>query len=193
MVMLTIGTGIGGGLVLGGKLYRGSTGAGAELGHVVIERTAPAARGPARTAAASRRSPRAPPSAARAAPPPSGSPTRRSAGSSPPARRSTGSAVTEAAIAGDEVAIEVVALIGSHLGVALSSTSPTSSIPDVIVIGGGASAAGDLLLDPAREELRTRALPPMNDVAVVPATLGPDAGMIGAAAMAIGRARSRRA
>jgi glucokinase len=52
------------------------------------------------------------------------------------------------------------------------------------VIGGGVIAAGDLLLDPARRELETRALPPMKRTPVVAAELGSDAGMIGAAAMA---------
>ena len=73
---------------------------------------------------------------------------------------------------------------------AATSASPSASFanifdPDVIVIGGGVSAVGDLLLDPAREELRARALPPMNKTPVRLAELGPDAGMIGAAAMAL--------
>jgi glucokinase len=55
----------------------------------------------------------------------------------------------------------------------------------VIVIGGGAGAAGELLLAPARAEMRARALPPMNETEVVSAALGPDAGMIGAATMAL--------
>jgi glucokinase len=54
----------------------------------------------------------------------------------------------------------------------------------VFLIGGGFTAAGDLLLEPARRELRARALPPMRDTPVVTAELGEDAGMIGAAAMA---------
>ena len=52
------------------------------------------------------------------------------------------------------------------------------------MIGGGVIAAGDLLLEPARRELRERALPPMNETPVLAAELGNDAGMIGAAAMA---------
>ena len=53
--------------------------------------------------------------------------------------------------------------------------------PDLVIVGGDLSAAGDLLLDPARAELRRRALAPSNATPVVPAELGPDAGMIGAA------------
>ena len=66
--------------------------------------------------------------------------------------------------------------------------------PDVIVIGGGVMAAGELLLEPARAELQARALPPQNQTPVVAAELGPDAGMIGAATMALDElGRSRRA
>jgi glucokinase len=68
--------------------------------------------------------------------------------------------------------------------VALSSLA-NSFDPNVIVIGGGVMAAGDLLLDPARAQLSSRALPPANRTPVVAAALGPDAGMIGAATMAL--------
>ena len=60
------------------------------------------------------------------------------------------------------LATEVVAGAGRHLGVALASLANVFD-PDVIVIGGGVSGVGDLLLDPARQELRTRALPPQNE------------------------------
>jgi glucokinase len=95
-----------------------------------------------------------------------------------------GRLVTQAALDGDSVAIEAVATIGRHLGVALSSLANIFA-PDVIVIGGGVSAAGELLLGPAREEMAARALPPMNATRVAAAELGPDAGMIGAATMAL--------
>ena len=93
--------------------------------------------------------------------------------------------MTEAALAGDAVAREVVAEAGRYLGVALASLANVFD-PDVIVIGGGVTAgAGELLLEPAREELRRRALPPMNETPVTLAELGADAGMIGAAQMAL--------
>ncbi len=184
MVMLTIGTGIGGGLVLGGQLYRGSTGAGAELGHVVIESNGPPCQGTCPNhgcveAFASGTAIGREGRAAAEREPDSALGRAAAAG-----EEVDGRVVTEAAIAGDEVAIGVLAHIGSHLGVALSSFANIFD-PDVIVVGGGASVAGDLLLDPAREELRARALPPMNETPVVLATAGPDAGMIGAAAMAM--------
>ena len=183
MVMLTIGTGIGGGLVLGGQLYRGSTGAGAELGHVVIEVDGPRCQGscPNRGCVEAFASGTAIGRAGRAAAEraPDSTLGRAAAG-----EQVDGKLVTEAALGGDEVAIGVLAHAGSRLGVALSSFANIFD-PDVIVVGGGASAAGDLLLDPAREELRTRALPPMNQTPVVLATAGADAGMIGAAAMAM--------
>ena len=98
-------------------------------------------------------------------------------------REVDGKAVTEAALAGDATAVGVFELIGTRLGVAFASFANIFE-PDVIVVGGGVIAAGDLLLEPARRELRRRALPPMNATPVVAAELGPDAGMIGAAAMA---------
>ena len=100
------------------------------------------------------------------------------------AARSTGARRPPPRSAGDQVAQDVVALIGRRLGVALSGIANVFE-PDVIVVGGGVMAAGELLLGPAREEMRVRALPPMNQTTVVPAALGPEAGMIGAAAMAL--------
>jgi glucokinase len=184
MVMLTIGTGIGGGLILGGQLYRGTTGAGAELGHVVIQEDGPRCQGscPNRGCVEVYASGTALGREGRAAAerePDSAIGRIAAAGG-----EVDGRVVTEAAIDGDEVSVGVLAGAGRHLGAALSSFANIFD-PDVIVIGGGASVAGDLLLDPAREELRSRALPPMNETPVVLATLGPDAGMIGAAAMAM--------
>ena len=183
MVMLTVGTGIGGGLILGGEVYRGSTGAGAELGHIVIQADGPPCQGncPNHGCVESLASGTA-----------LGREGRAVAESSPDStvgkmlaegREIDGHAVTEAALAGDEVAIGVFDLIGSRLGVACASLANIFQ-PDAIVVGGGVIAAGDLLLEPARRELRQRALNPMNKTPILEATLGNDAGMIGAAAMA---------
>ncbi len=182
-VMLTIGTGIGGGLILGGEIYRGSTGAGAELGHMAIQMDGPGCQGncPNRGCVEAFASGTA-----------LGREGRAAAESKPDSALGRllaedqpvdGRAVTIAAQNGDETAIEVFGLVGSRLGVALASFANIFE-PEVIVVGGGVMAAGDLLLDPARRELEARALRPMNRTPVVPAELGEDAGMIGAAAMA---------
>jgi glucokinase len=184
MVMLTIGTGIGGGLVLGGQLFRGTHGSGAELGHVVIDENGPPCQGncPNHGCVEALASGTAIGKAGRAAA--EREPDSVLGVALAKGEEVDGRTVTDAALAGDHVAVAVLDEIGHHLGVALASFANVFD-PDVIVIGGGASVAGDLLLGPAREELRSRALPPMNQTPVVLATAGPDAGMIGAAAMAM--------
>ncbi len=184
VVMLTIGTGIGGGLILEGRLYRGTIGAGAELGHMVVDLDGPRCqgscpnRGCIETFASGTALARDGRAAAERAP---GSALGRALASGGPF---TGKTVTFAAIDGDETAREVVTEAGRHLGAAFSSYANIFE-PDVIVVGGGVMALGDLLLDPARDELKRRALPPMNRTPVELAELGPKAGMIGAAAMAM--------
>jgi glucokinase len=183
LVMLTIGTGIGGGLVLGGEVFRGAHGAGAELGHMVIQADGPPCQGNCpnhgciealASGTALGREGRA---AAESAP--ESALGRRLAAGEPV----DGKAVTEAALAGDEAAAGVFELIGGRLGVACASLANIFE-PEAIVVGGGVIAAGELLLAPARRELRQRALTPMNETPIREATLGNDAGMIGAAAMA---------
>jgi glucokinase len=182
-VMVTVGTGIGGGLIIDGDLYRGSIGAGAELGHTVLELDGPRCQGycPGRgcveAVASGTALGREGRTAAERAP---DSALGRLAADG---TEIDGRAVTEAALAGDETAVGVVALIGRRLGAALTSFANIFN-PEVIVVGGGVIAAGELLLAPAREEVRARALTPMNATPVLAAELGPDAGMIGAAAMA---------
>jgi len=182
-VMLTVGTGIGGGLILGGEVYRGATGAGAELGHTVIQADGPPCQGNCPNhgcveALASGTALGREGLAAAESAPDSALGELLAAG-----EKVDGKAVTEAAIAGDATAIGVFELIGSRLGVACSSFANIFQ-PNAIVVGGGVIAAGDLLLEPARREVRQRALKPMNETPVVAATLGNDAGMIGAAALA---------
>jgi glucokinase len=184
MVLLTVGTGIGGGLVLGGELYRGTTGAGVELGHMVIDENGPECPGscPNHGCVEAFVSGRA--LAAAGALAAVDAPDSALGRALAEEREIDGRAVTEAAIAGDAAAIDVFTRVAGHLGVALASYANIFE-PDVIVIGGGVIAAGELLLGPARQEVRDRALPPMNETPVVAAELGPDAGMIGAAELAL--------
>jgi len=182
-VMLTIGTGIGGGLILGGEVYRGATGMGAELGHTVIELDGPPCQGncPGRgcveTLASGTALGREGLAAAER------EPDSALGAMLADGQEIDGKAVTEAALAGDPGARAVFDLIGSRLGVALTSFANIFE-PEVFVIGGGVIAAEELLLGPARRELKLRALPPMKKIPVVAAELGADAGMVGAAAMA---------
>jgi glucokinase len=183
-VVLTIGTGIGGGLILRGEVYRGAIGAGAELGHMVIDMDGPPCQGNcpnhgcvealASGTALERE-------AARIARerPESGLGRALRDG-----RRLAGPLVTELAHDGDQAAIETIELIGSRLGVAIASLVNIFN-PEVVVIGGGVIAAGELLLAPARAVVAERALRPSRDeVRIVAARFGVEAGMIGAAAMA---------
>jgi glucokinase len=97
----------------------------------------------------------------------------------------SGEYVTELAHSGDPAAVEAVATVGRALGAGLTGLVNVFN-PEVIVIGGGAIAAGELLLGPAREEMAARALPPSaRQVRVVPAHFGQEAGMVGAALFAL--------
>jgi glucokinase len=183
-VMLTIGTGIGGGLILGGRPYRGAIGAAGELGHMVIDIDGPPCQGncPNRGCLESLASGTA---LAREA--------LRVARERPESalgraltdgRELAGPLVTELAHDGDEAALEVIGLIGTRLGVGLANYVNIFN-PQVIVIGGGVIAAGELLLEPARAVVAERALPPGRDeVRIVAARFGVEAGMVGAAALA---------
>jgi glucokinase len=181
---LTIGTGIGGGMVLDGKLYRGSVGAGAELGHMVIDLNGPPCQGncPNHGCLETMASGTALGREAKAfaeANPDSNLGRALQAG-----REVNGLYVTEMAHDGDHDAIDLIELIGRRLGVGLANYVNIFN-PEVIVIGGGVLAAGDLLLTPARREMEERALPfPRDLVRIEAAHFGADAGLIGAAALA---------
>ena len=192
-VMLTIGTGVGGGLVLGGEPYRGSIGAGAELGHTVIDYNGPRCqgncpnRGCLEVMASGTALVREAHAAARDAP--ESALGRRLASGG----ELTGPMVTELAFDGDQTARRVIALIGRRLGVGIANFVNTFN-PEVVVIGGGVIAAGDMLLEPARAEVAERALGPSRDLArIVPARFGSEAGLLGAATLALDGLHKRRA
>ncbi len=183
-VVLTVGTGIGGGLILRNELYRGGVGAAAELGHIVIDMDGPPCQGNcpnhgcvealASGTALARE-------ALRVAEERPDSGLGRALSER---RELIGPLVTELAHDGDEAAIEVIELIGTRLGVAITSFVNIFN-PEIVVIGGGVIAAGELLLGPIRAVVAERALPPSRDeVRIVGAHFGVEAGMIGAAALA---------
>jgi glucokinase len=185
MIMITLGTGVGGGIISGGRPLRGASGAAGELGHIIIDVNGikcPAncpnwgcleayAAGPAMGAAARVAAEREPDSALGRA---------LAAGRHIDSRLLAG-----LGLEGDAAALSVLERTGEYLGAGLVTLSNIFD-PELFVIGGGAAAAGELLLEPARRVIAARALPPARDrVRVVPAELGPDAGFIGAAALAL--------
>jgi glucokinase len=180
MIMLTLGTGIGGGLILGGKLYRGAVGAAGELGHMTLELDGPPCQGtcPGRghleALASGTATDRL--AAQRAAEHPEGDLGRAAAeGQTVDARLAV-----DLAARGPGDARELLARVGFVLGTAIASYVNIFN-PEVVVLGGGFARAGDLLFEPARKVVASRALPPGRDlVRIVPALLGPEAGLIGA-------------
>jgi glucokinase len=185
VVMLTLGTGIGSGIVIGGRVFRGATGAGAEIGHMTIDHHGPPCQGtcPGRgcleVMASGTAIGREGTDAGRRDP--------SSALGRAVAQRGvlTGEEVTELALGGDDAACSVLAVVGRSLGAGIASVVNIFE-PEAVVVGGGASAAGDLLLDPAREVVAERALRPNRDrVRIVPAAFGEEAGMMGAALFAL--------
>jgi len=180
MVMLTLGTGVGGGLILDGRLYRGAVGAAAELGHVTIDLDGPPCQGlcPGRGHLEALASGRATDLLSRemAAARPDGDLGRAAADG----REVDARLVVDLAADGPGDARELLEQVGFHLGIGIANFV-TIFNPEVVVLGGGFARAGDLLLEPARRVVAERTLPPARDVVrIVPALLGPEAGLIGA-------------
>jgi len=180
MVMLTLGTGVGGGLILDGNLYRGAIGAAAELGHITLDLHGPHCQGrcPGRGHLEVLASGRAADGYAREAAErnPEGDLGRAAAeGKTVDARLAVELAAQDPGDARD-----VLSHVGFHLGVGIASLVNIFN-PELVVIGGGFARAGDLLFEPARRVVAERALSPSRDeVKVVPALLGVEAGLIGA-------------
>ena len=167
VVLLTLGTGIGGGLILDGRPFRGSVGGGAELGHMVLDYGGPPCKGDCtgnghfEAFAAG--------SAANAL-------ARARFGDHADARL-----LVDAAEAGDEGAISDLAELGHRLGAGIGSLVNIFN-PELVIIGGGFADAGEFILGPARETLAVEGLPlPREVVRIVLAELGHEAGMVGAA------------
>ena len=181
LVYLTISTGVGGGLILDGRVYRGAAGNAGELGHLTVDylgRQCGCGRRGCLEAYAS-----GPQIAARAR-------ERMAAGresSLAALAEVTASDVAEAAAAGDAVASEVwdetTAMLGSTLANVLDVFNP-----ELVVLGGGVTRAGDQLLVPVREAALRQAMAPARDAAdIVLAGLGEDLGVVSAATVAFER------
>jgi glucokinase len=181
LIFITLGTGVGGGVISRGVLLRGAQGAGGELGHITIQATGPRcgcgnhgclealASGTAIARRAREVASERPDSAL---------------GRLAIERMVLGEDVAELARKGDEVARSVLDETGVWLGVGLAGFVNVFN-PEVIAIGGGAARAGDLILNAARHEVQLRAMSPGRDlVEIKEATLGAESGVLGAAALA---------
>jgi glucokinase len=185
LLMVSAGTGIGGGIVWNGRLYRGANGFAAEIGHIVVEPGGPLCNcgneGCWEQVASGRAITR---KGRRAVQRHLDSTLWELAGGEPDAV--TGEMVTEAAHRGDAVSRDIFVEVGHRLGVGIAGLVNTLD-PDVVVVGGGASEAGDLLLEPVRDAYRGSVEAPDRrpDVPILQAALGADSGAIGAASLAI--------
>ncbi len=168
MVMLTLGTGVGGGLILGGKPYRGWFGAGAEIGHMVIVHDGVPCRCGGRGHLESYASGKAADELAAEA-----------FGPAADAHR-----LVRLAREGDPLAVRILTGIGEHLGSGIASLVNIFN-PELIVVGGGFAAAGELLFEPAQAIADREVLVSVHDsYRIVRAELGTSAGMIGAGMVA---------
>jgi glucokinase len=180
VAVLAIGTGIGGGLVIDGKLYMGIGGTGGELGHMVIDYNGPRcgcgnygcleafASGPAIAVMGMKALAQ-------------GLTTQIGALCAYDLNRITPELIAKAAESGDEIAQEIYEKAGFYLGVAASSICVAVG-PRRIILAGGVAQAGNLLLGPMERTMRARVhAMPVEQVEVVLAQLGNNAGVIGAA------------
>ena len=183
MILLTLGTGIGGGVVLGGKVWHGQDDAAGELGHMSINFDGPRCGcGASGCIEAYASAPAT---------------VRRALKGIEEGRKTTLKAVLEkngeisakdiydATVAGDAFAAEVIKTTGTLLGVAVANYVNIFN-PEMVVLFGGLAGAGELIFEPVREEVKKRALKPSGEtVRILPAKLGGNAGIIGAAGCAL--------
>ena len=177
MVCITVGTGIGSGLVINGKLVRGASNAAGELGHIKLNMEGGPlcgcgdrgcleayASGPSIVAMAEEYIK-------------GGKSTRYRELANP---EITPYVVSVAAQEGDPVAKQIFRIMGEYIGMGLTSVVNLLN-PEKIIIGGGVAAAGDILFNPIKETIAKRAMPIQKEaVEIVPAQLGNNAGVIGA-------------
>jgi glucokinase len=172
MLGMVVATGVGAGLVIGGRLIDGRSGNAGHIGHVVVDSAGPActcggrgcleaiARGPALTAWALQHGWRA-------------------------SADGSARALADDARGGDPVAVAAFARAGRAIGIAIASTASLLDIA-LVVIGGGVAQAGELLFAPVRRALGEHSgVEFLRDLKVVPSGLGQDAGLVGAAALVL--------
>jgi glucokinase len=177
VICVTLGTGVGGALILDGRLYRGAQFAAGELGHTSIDyrgKLGPYGdRGGLEEYVGNHQI------AERA------SELYRNAGRKVSLAQCQPHELAKAASRGDALALSLWETVGTEIGSALANAVWILN-PDAIVIGGGIANAGELILGPIRRTIRARTLPLIHEnLQILPATLGNDAGIIGNAELAL--------
>lgn len=189
MLMVTVGTGIGGGIIADGRLYRGSRGFGAEFGHVPVTPNGPAcncgSHGCFEAVASGRALGRM--AQERAGDFPDSEVLRLAGGR---VENITGAMVGKAADIRDPFAVELLWDLGTLLGVGLAGLAKAFD-PELIVVGGGVLEEGESILAAAREEVVARYKGQVDPPSVVSASLGNDAGVVGAAQLSLEAAAAR--
>ncbi|MEE9202256.1 MAG: ROK family protein [Dehalococcoidia bacterium] len=191
LMFITVSTGIGAGLVLGGRLYTGAWGTAGEVGHMTLEPGGPPcgcggrgclealASGTAIAQEAVRRLK-------------AGEPSQLLELSRGRPERVTAELVGQAAMAGDGLAREVVERAATYLGIGLANAVNLLN-PEVVVVGGGVSRMGELLLAPVRAAMKERAYSlTVRDVRLVLAALGDMAGVLGMASYVLEAVQASR-
>lgn len=179
MVAVTLGTGVGGGIIIGGKIVTGATGAGGEIGHIHIEDAETESCGCKNYGCLEQYASAT--GVVRLA-------KRRLAkddkASSLRQGELSAKAVFDAVKAGDDVAIEIAQQFGDYLGKGLAAVAAVVN-PEIFVVGGGVSKAGDILFEYMKPAYEKYAFHGCKSAEFALATLGNDAGIYGAAALVI--------
>lgn len=185
VIMITMGTGIGGGIIIDGQIYRGAVGSAAELGHMVIDANGPRCQGACENYGCFETMASGTALARYAAEIAGQQPDSTLGQAAAAGENLDGALLSRLAEEGDPAALEVYKKIGFYTGVGMTSLVNIFN-PEVFVVGGGLIRAGEMILGPARQILLSRGLRPNRDIVkVVPAAFGPDAGMLGAACLAL--------
>ena len=179
MVAVTLGTGVGGGIIIGGKIVSGSTGAGGEIGHIHLEDEEPAACGCGGHGCLEQYA-----SATGVV----GIAKKKLAFSDTASvlrdKEITAKDIWDAVKEGDELAIEVAKVYGEYLGKGLAAVANVVN-PDIFVIGGGVSKAGEVLIDYMKPYFEKYVFPGAKNAKFALAVLGNDAGIYGAAKLVL--------
>jgi glucokinase len=171
MVHITLGTGVGSGIIIEGNLFHGSSGFGAEFGHTVVNPDGLpcncGGRGCVETEASASKI------------------VRNYLKLTGKNEDMTSEDVYKLAKKGDTNAVEAFRIAGYYLGIGLSNLINLLN-PEIIVLGGGVISAGDFIMKPVMEEIEKRAIRfSLENVKIVPALLGNKAGMLGSALWAM--------